>query len=197
MSEIINKNSVLGFVKNKKFYGVIIAPDSQRFRFDLSDISKKLIEQNGDEVFKGLEANFNYGKEMYEEAEQEKNPYPVTEQFLGGHKDATDSGQSSAIFYLSQKVCQESLDSLEVIIYSEESKEEWHQFHSSLLKYGREDEERRKERRQTEKEHAEYWKGYDKAKAEMRENSEQNQQKNSRKGFWEKFIEWSSKNQSS
>ncbi len=79
MSEITNKNSTLGFVKNKKFYGIIIAPDGQRFRFNISDISKKLVEEKGDAVFKGLEVNFNYGKEMYEEAEQEKNPYPVTE----------------------------------------------------------------------------------------------------------------------
>jgi hypothetical protein len=188
MNETIAKNPASSLLKNKKFYGVIVAPDGQRFRFDISSIFKKLIEENGQKVLEGLEVNFNYGKELYEKAEHEKDPFPVTEQFLDCHKDATDSGKSSAVFYLSHEVCREALDSLEVIIYSEGSKEEWQEANSSTIKYGRKDEERQNQERQNNKEHAEYWRGYDKAKAEMREERERERDENSRKGFWKKLL---------
>jgi hypothetical protein len=184
MSKISSQNPSSLLLKNKKFYGVIVAPDGQRFRFDISSVSKKLAEEKGEKILEGIETNFDYGKELYEKAEQEKNPFPVTEQFLDCHTDATDSGKSSAVFYLSHEVCRESLDALEVIIYSEESKEEWQEANSSTIKYGRKDEERRNLEKQNNKEAGEYWRGYDKARAEMSEEFEKKRKENSKKGFW-------------
>ncbi len=190
MNEIISENSASDLLKNRKFYGVIKAPDGQRFRFDISAIFKKLVEENSEKVFSGMEDNFSFGKELYEKAQQEGNPYPVTEQFLDCHKDSTESGKSSAVFYLSHEVCREALDLLEVIIYSEDSKEEWQEAHSSLIKFGKENDEIRKKEQQINRECAEYWRGYDDAKAEMRKKLEENQKEDSQKGFWNNFVKW-------
>lgn len=195
MNEITNKNASLALIKNKQFYGVVVTPDGQRFRFDLAEIIEKLSEEDFERIIRHANTNYEHGKTQYERALAEEPAkgeyYEVFEKsrqdFLGYWKDSHESGQSSAKFYLASEICQKTLEELEVKIYSEESKEEWQEAGCSI-KFSKPEQERQNQEKLRLARDEGYREGYEQCQKEE-QNKRKDRQTHKKKSFWNRFFE--------
>lgn len=178
---LIKQNETLSLMAGQIYYAVVTTPDGQRFRFEIESLVKKLIDERGLEtVLEGFKAAYQYGKQQYEKSAA--SDWSPQKQYSKLHEDADQSAIWHAAFHIVYAVCEEALDTIKIEMYREEGEVGALLIDSNQVRWMRKHDEEQKIKQQEEKEHAAYWRGYDKGRAEAFAEVEERRKK--KKGFW-------------